>query len=206
LVAAPATRILFLFAAGSYAAWLAAFAVYRYLTGLEMLAPLLIVAALDCAPVAPRLRIAAAAFLLLLAALFGRYSFGDHAAVRGAYVQVDGLSFPHSANTMLLMTGHEPMAYLIPSLPPAIPVLRIDGWLAQPDDGSGLTASMRARVAAHRGDLFLLAASEEISDADRATTAYGLQIVTAQCRAIRSNLGGPYQLCPLRRSAHQPDS
>jgi hypothetical protein len=97
------------------------------------------------------------------------------------------------------------MAYLIPSLPPAIPVLRIDGWLAQPDDGSGLTASMRARVAAHRGDLFLLAAPEARTAADRATTAYGLEIVTAQCREIRSNLGGPYQLCPLRRSAHQPE-
>jgi hypothetical protein len=204
LVAAPATRILFLFAAGSYAAWLASFSVYRYLTGLEMLAPLLIVAALDCAPLAPRLRLAAVAILLLLAALFGRYGFGDHAAVRDSYVRVEGLSFPDPANTMLLMTGHEPMAYLIPSLPPAIPVLRIDGWLAQPDDGSGLTASMRARIAAHRGDLFLLAAPEERTAADRATTAYGLEIVTAQCRAIRSNLGGPYQLCPLRRSAHQP--
>jgi hypothetical protein len=202
LVTAPATRILFVFAAGSYAVWLSSFAVYRYLAGLEMLAPLLIVAALDCAPVAPRLRLTAAAILLLLAALFGRYSFGDHAPVRGAYVQVDGLSFPDPANTMLLMTGHEPMAYLIPSLPPAIPVLRIDGWLAQPDDGSGLTASMRTRVAAHRGELFLLYAQEERTDADRATAAYGLETVTAQCRAIHSNLGGPYQLCPLRRSAH----
>jgi hypothetical protein len=204
LVAAPATRILFLFAAGSYAAWLASFAVYRYLAGLEMLAPLLIVAALDCAPLAPRLRLSAVAILLLLAALFGRYGFGDHASGRDPYVQVDGLSFPDPAGTMLLMTGDEPMAYLIPSLPPAIPVLRIDGWLAQPDDTSGLTALMRARVAAHHGDLFLLAAPWERTAADRATSAYGLEIVAAQCREIRSNLGGPYQLCPLR-SAHQPD-
>ncbi|MDB6161568.1 MAG: hypothetical protein JWO04_5274 [Gammaproteobacteria bacterium] len=205
LVAAPTTRILFLFAVGSYAAWLASFAVYRYLAGLEMLAPLLIVAALDCAPLPQRLRLAALAILLLMAALFGHYGFGDHAAVRDPYVQVEGLSFPDPAGTMLLMTGHEPMAYLLPSLPPAIPVLRIDGWLAQPDDGSGLTALMRARVAAHRGDLFLLAAPEERTAADRATTAYGLEIVTAQCREIRSNLGGPYQLCPLQRSAHQPE-
>lgn len=205
LVAGPATRILFLFAGGSYVAWLASFAVYRYLAGLEMLAPLLIVAALDCAPLAPRLRLTAAAILMLLAALFGRYDFADHAAVRNPYVRVEGLSFPDPARTMLLMTGYEPMAYLIPSLPPAIPVLRIDGWLAQPHDGSGLTASMHARVAAHRGDLFLLAAPRERTAADSATAAYGLEIVTAQCREIRSNLGGPYQLCPLRRSALQPD-
>jgi hypothetical protein len=200
LVAAPARRILFLFATGSYAAWLASFAVYRYLVGLEMLAPLLILAVLDCVPLARRLRLAALAFVLLLAALFGHYGIGDHAAVGDPYVQVSNVSFPDPAGTMLLMTGEEPMAYLIPSLPPAVAVLRIDGWLAQPDDASGLTASMRARVAAHRGDLFLLAAPWERAAADRATTAYGLAIVTAQCREIRGNLGGPYQLCPLRRS------
>jgi hypothetical protein len=205
LVAAPATRILLVFAAGSYAAWLAAFAVYRYLVGLEMLAPLLIVAVLDCAPLARRERLAAVTIILLLAALFGRYGFGDHVANGDPYVQASGLSFPDPGGTMLLMTGDEPMAYLIPSLPPAIPVLRIDGWLVQPGDASGLTASMRARVAAHRGDLFLLAAPWERIAANRATSAYGLEILAAQCREIRSNLGGPYQLCPLRRSRPSHD-
>ena len=200
LVEASARRILFLFAAGSYATWLVLFAVYRYLVGLEMLAPLLLVAAVDCAPLARRARLTVVAILLLLAALFGFYGFGDHAPRGDPYVQVSGLSFPDAGGTMLLMTGNEPMAYLIPSLPPAIPVLRIDGWLAQPTDASGLTASMRARVAAHRGDLFLLAAPWERTAADLATSAYGLEIVTAQCREIDSNLGGPYQLCPLRRS------
>ncbi len=201
LVAAPARRILFLFAAGSYAAWLAAFAVYRYLVGLEMLAPLLLVAVFDCAPLARRVRLAAVAMLLLLGALFARYGVGHRVAGGDPYVQVSGLSFPDPGDTMLLMTGHEPMAYLIPSLPPAIPVLRIDGWLAEPDDGSGLTASMRTRVAAHHGDLFLLDAPLEQLAADRATAAYGLEILTSQCREIRSNLGGPYQLCRLRRGA-----
>jgi hypothetical protein len=205
LVAPPATLILFIFAAGSYAAWLTFFAVYRYLVGLEMLAPLLILAALDFVPRAPRVRLAATATILLTAALFGRYSFGNHAPVSDPYVQVHGLSFPNPTDTLLLMTGDEPMAYLIPSLPPAIPVLRIDGWLAEPNDASGLTASMRARVAAHRGDVFLLAAPREQIAADRAIAAYGLGIVTAQCREVRSNLGGPYQLCPLRRSARLTD-
>jgi hypothetical protein len=201
LVAPPATRILFIFAAGSYAAWLTLFAVYRYLLGLEMLAPLLILATLDFVPWAPRRRLAAAATILLVAALFGRYNFDNRAPVTDPYVQAHGLAFPNPPDTLLLMTGDEPMAYLIPSLPPAIPVLRIDGWLAEPNDDSGLTASMRARVAAHRGDLFLLASPREQVAADRATAAYGLEIVAEQCREVRSNLSGPYQLCPLRRGA-----
>jgi hypothetical protein len=200
IVAPSARRVLFLFVAGSYVSWLASFAMYRYLVGLEMLAPLLIVAVLDCAPLTRRLQLATAAMLLFLAALVGHYGFGDRVSSSDRYVQVDGLSFANPGSTMLLMTGGEPMAYLIPSLPPAIPVLRIDGWLAQPDDSSGLTASMRARVAAHRGDLALIAAPWEREVAVRATAAYGLEIVTEQCREVRSNMGGPYQLCPLRRS------
>jgi len=202
LVAARARHILFVFAAGSYIAWMILFAVYRYFVGMEMLAPLLLLAVLDCAPLAPQKRIAALAIFLLLAAAVGIYRFDEHAPVRDPYIQVEGLSFPDPANTMLLMSSYQPMGYLIPSLPAAIPVLRIDGWLATPDDGSGLTASMQARVAAHRGDLFLLVASGELTDAERATDAYGLEIVGERCHEIHSNLDGPYQLCPLRRRAH----
>src|SRR5207237_307131 len=128
LVAPSATRILFIFAAGSYTAWVALFAVYRYLVGLEMLAPLLILAAFDCVRAPARLRLTAAAGVVLAAALFGRYSFGAHTPATDPYVQVRGLSLPHPADTLLLMTGKEPMAYVIPSLPPTIAVLRIDGW------------------------------------------------------------------------------
>jgi hypothetical protein len=197
LIAVPAMRILFIFCAGSYLAWLTSFAVYRYLVGFEMLAPVLILAALDCLPLAKHLRLATLAGLLLIAAVFGHYTCGDHGPISTPYVKVSGLSFSNPSNTMVLMTGYEPMSYLIPSLPPAIPVLRIDGWLADPNDGSGLTASMRARVSAHHGDLFLLDSPREHAAAERAATAYALKIVTPQCHELRSNLGGPYELCPL---------
>jgi hypothetical protein len=201
LVSLPATRILFIFVVGSYVAWLLLFAVYRYLIALEMLAPLLILAALDCVPQPPRLRLAATAIILGIAALLARYNLAAHVPASAPYVIAQGLSFPRPANTLLLMTGTEPMAYLIPLLPPAIPVLRIDGWLADPSDGSGLTASMRARVAAHRGDVFLLSAPQEHAAAERATAAYGFQILATQCHEVSSNLGGPYELCPLNRRA-----
>ena len=64
---------------------------------------------------------------------------------------------------MVLMTGEAPMGYLVPSLPRQIPVIRIDGWLIQPQDGSRLTAEARARVAAFKGDLYLIANPYEIN-------------------------------------------
>jgi hypothetical protein len=98
---------------------------------------------------------------------------------------------------MILMSGYEPMAYLIPSLPASIPVLRIQGWLAGPGDSSGLSAVMRERVAAHRGDLFLLYLPAERPLAIEAAAAYHLRIEASQCQQLNSNLGGPYAFCPL---------
>jgi hypothetical protein len=100
---------------------------------------------------------------------------------------------------MILMSGYEPMAYLIPSFPPNIPVLRIQGYLAGPGDDSGLSAQMRVRIDAHRGDLYLLASPHEQSVAEQAAASYGLQIDQAACQRLMSNLDGPYEFCPLLR-------
>ena len=100
---------------------------------------------------------------------------------------------------MVLMTGEAPMGYLVPSLPRQIPVIRIDGWLIQPQDGSRLTAETKARVHAFKGDLFLIANPYEIDRAREALAAYGLAFKRDDCRDIDANLGGPYLFCPLTR-------
>ncbi|MDE2013651.1 MAG: hypothetical protein KGJ75_12070, partial [Alphaproteobacteria bacterium] len=117
------------------------------------------------------------------------------------YVQVKMPGIADPAHTMILMTGIEPLGFLVPELPPQIPVLRIDGWLIQPNDGSTLTADTRARVAGFRGDLYLIAAPDEIARAHGAVGAYGLGFTNIACADITTNLGGPYLFCPLTRNA-----
>ena len=90
--------------------------------------------------------------------------------------------------------------YTLSRSPAEIPVLRIDGWLASPGDGSSMTATMRSRVGSHTGDLFLLASPGENEVAQAATAAYGLRIVEAECQVVTTNLGGPYEFCPLRKN------
>ena len=43
---------------------------------------------------------------------------------------------PHPDKTMVVMTGDAPMGFIATTLPPQIPVLRIDGWMVQPRDGT----------------------------------------------------------------------
>jgi hypothetical protein len=100
---------------------------------------------------------------------------------------------------MVVMTGDAPLGFIAPSLPPEIPVLRIDGWMMQPEDGSYLTREMRRRVAAHKGPLFLIADAYDMGRASAAVVDYGLAIDWQKCRIFTTNLTGAYQWCPLSR-------
>ena len=90
------------------------------------------------------------------------------------------------------------MGYLVPELPREIQVLRIDGWMIQPHDGSKLTAATRARVDAHKGDLYVIANEYEVGRAGDALADYGLGMRWTECKLFTTNLGGPYRFCPLK--------
>jgi hypothetical protein len=193
-------RILFAVAGASYVAWLVFFGIYRYLVALEMLAPLLIVGALGLIPASPRVRLSASGIALLILASATRYDFGPRAGLSDPHVRIDAPPIPDPSEAMILTAGYgEPTAFIIPELPPAIPVLRIQGFLAGPGDGSRLTAMMRERVAAHWGALYLLAPYSDWEIAARAVNAYGLRLEEAQCSALATSLTRPYRLCPLTR-------
>ena len=198
LVARDAATALFAFAAVSYVIWLKMFAIYRYIVILEMLSPLLIAAAVGLWPISARARILLAAAILLWVQASSRVIAPDRAPATDPYIQAAIPPIPHPDHTMILMTGEAPLGYLVPSLPARIPVLRIDGWLIQPQDGSQLTAEARKRVDAFHGDLFVIADAGEIPRSRDALAVYGLAISASECRNIESNLGGPYRFCPLQ--------
>jgi hypothetical protein len=188
------------FAAISYIAWLKIFAIYRYILLLEMLSPLLIVASIMLWPVSQRTRVALASTLILLSLATMKVSIDGRMPTTDPYVQVTLPPISHPSKTMVLMTGIEPMGYLAPSFPKAIPIVRIDGWMIQPSDGSQLTQEARKRVGAFHGDLFVLFKGSEAARSREALLAYGLARAPGGCRNIVSNLGGPYEFCPVIRT------
>ena len=98
------------------------------------------------------------------------------------------------------MTGDGPLGFLAPSIPHQIPLLGIDGWMVQPNDGTAMTAQMRKRVAAQlkaKGDLYLIADAYDMTRASDALADYRLAIVWTDCRLFDTNLAGAYQFCPV---------
>ena len=193
---------LLVFVAVSYFVWLRFFAIYRYIILLEMLAGIVIVAAVGAFPLARRTRYMALAAIAFAVLVTARSDFLDHVPLGDPYIEVALPPIADPARTMVVMTGDAPMGFIAPSLPPQIPVLRIDGWMVQPRDGTRITAGMKARVAAHLDagkPLFLIADATDMGQAANALTAYGLAIRWTQCQQFDTNLGGLYQWCPVAR-------
>jgi len=202
LVENRTTAILFAFTAASYVTWLKVFAIYRYIILYEMLAVLLIIAAVGLMPLARRARYILLAGLAALCLVTARSDFLEHAPVEDPYVQVALPPIPHPNNTMVVMTGDAPMGFIATTLPPGIAVLRIDGWMVQPRDGTRITRDMKRRVAAHLaggGDLYLIADAGDMTRAHDALADYRLAIRWPECQQFDTNITGTYQWCPLSR-------
>jgi hypothetical protein len=202
LTAKDGTLPLFAFAAMSYFVWLRMFGIYRYIILLEMLGPTLIFAAIGLLPLSPRAKaiaLGAACFAILVTA---RSDFLERAPVDDPYVQVALPPIPRPDHTMVVMTGDAPMGFIAAELPPQIPVLRIDGWMVQPRDGTLITRQMMRRVDRHLaggGDLYLIADATDMDRARDALADYRLAIRWPECQQFDTNLVGIYQWCPLAR-------
>ena len=191
----PRHTFLFLGAALSYLLWLKMFAIYRYLIVLEMLSPLLITLALHRLTWSRRAWLLTAGLVLLVCQL--AVSVEDSRKpwdARFVAVQVPAIDNP--ANSMVLMTGFEPMAYVIPSFPQGIPFIRIQGYLAGPGGTeSRYVGEMRRRVSAFRGDLLVLLHPGEEAAGRQALSAFGLRLAEGSCREVTSNIGPALRLC-----------
>lgn len=198
LVDRASASVLLVFAAVGYVSWLAVFAIYRYIIAFEMLAPLLIVAAVGLWPLPRRLRAAIAALALLGAVLLTPIPREDRPAFAERVVTVDVPAIARPDATLVLMTGVEPMAFVIPSFPAQVPFLRIDGYLVGPGAETPMLAGMRERIAAHRaagGDVFWLHVPYERERGQQALAAFGLR--GGQCVAVANNLTGALQWCSV---------
>jgi hypothetical protein len=199
LVARPAAIVLIAMSVVSYLVWLGLFAIYRYLIPLEMLAPVVLVAAVGLWPVALRARAGLAAAVLALLVVtaapgsWGRVPWGPR------FVDTVAPPLPDPAQALVLMLGYAPTAWVIPAFPPATAFVRVQGFGLNPEDGDiGLNRRVAERIAAHRGAVYTLAGDGDRDLAATLLARYGLAPDPAGCRRIVSNLADYAELCPVQ--------
>ncbi len=192
-------------AAVAYVAWLAISGVYRYLVPLEMLAPLLIVLVVDRLAL-PRWGHGALLGAVLGACLatlqpgnWGRVGWGE------AWFGVEPPAIANPGRSIVLMTGLEPMAYVIPFFPPEVPFLRIDGWFTgSPTNPHRHDHFMRQRIAVHGGPIYVLyRAPLEQGRMIGALATHGLKARLADCVRFKPHIdqepGQALAFCPVDR-------
>jgi len=200
LVIPEAVRPILAFAAVSYLVWLKLFAIYRYIIILEMLGPLLVAIAIGLLPISRRVQLITLALLFLATAASTHVDYIERSPISDPFVDADVPKIAHSEKAMILLTGNGPLGFIAPSFPHNIPLIRIDGWMVQPQDGTEITATMKNRVRGHLsrgGDLYVLSDAYDMGRTRDALVEYGLRIDWLKCTVFDTNIIGDYEFCPL---------
>ena len=185
-----------------YVAWVAAFCIYRYLLAYEMLAPLVIVLAIDRLRISARTRALLTAAVLVLVVATMKPTDWIRVPWSEQWVSAVPPKLADPDHSIVLITGHEPLSYLIPFFPPAVRFLRIHSGFTGPYEPEvRFNSEMERIVAGHRGPLFVLYNPNEAGFAVKHLAAYGLAIAKDDCQLVTSNIGYlPYLLCGLERA------
>ncbi len=173
----------------SYVCWMALFAYYRYLTSLEMLAPLMIVVAILRVQVARLWQHLATAVILLALVATSRPADYGHVAWGAQFVEVDVPALARPDSSVVLLIGR-PAAFVIPSFPPAVRFLQLGPEFA---DGGDPTSSwhrrMQGLIDAHNGDLYaIVIGKRSLSPSRERLASYGLILPEDGCRPLETNL------------------
>ena len=184
---APKARALAGFVLAAFLGWALQSGIYRYALALELLGALalaLLVARL------PRGR--AAAMLLALLVVSADTRRPDWHRVRDERGPVPTLA-ALPANALVVTASAEPLGYIALALPDAVPMLGLENNLLHAGDPHGLARRAAARVAAHRGPVYLAGPADEA--ARRILARFGFA-PGSSCLPVRSAIGDA-ALCEL---------
>jgi hypothetical protein len=195
----PGVALLLVSSAVSYLVWLLLFDIYRYLVGLEMLAPLLLALILQSWLPVWRWQ---AIFLTMVALLVTtRPAEWIRVPFRPRAVEVTLPAIADPENSLVLLAGHEPLSFLLPAFPVGMVFLRIDSTFTNPDQTDvPFNRVMRERILRHRGPLLALYIPSERHDVVKRLGDDGLVLAQDGCAAVTSPIGAAdYALCPVLR-------
>lgn len=187
-------RFLLLVAGVAYYVWLFSQTIYRYLLPLDMLAPLLIVAAVGLLPLARTTLVIASAGLLLIIALsiqpgnWGRYN---------EFREINAEQKLTPQDAIYILAGQSAYAHLLPRIfPDSATFIRIEsrGFVTEQD--TGLRKMIAARLQSSKTKI-LFVPTQELEDAQRALAHFGL-VTESFCVIWRD----PFSTPGLDRAGH----
>jgi hypothetical protein len=207
----PRTSLLVFFVV-AYIIWLLLFSIIRFALVLEVLAPLTALCAISVWTSNPRrLRMLALGVLIIMAASTalltqGSQPRGPRAPWTDTPFEVQ-VPYQDLEDAMVVVSGGQAMAFIIPGLPTSTRFVRVDSNLfynqgfrsLEERFDSGIGRRLGREIGQHQGHFFTLFSDGEQAYADSELTFFGLVRQAGTCRPILSKGGPPLILCRARR-------
>jgi hypothetical protein len=198
-VASPAViaswRVIGVFVVVSFVIWTAQHSIYRYIVALDLLAGPIIVGLLYRLLPARLVAIAAVSATVLILSTT-RFADWWRVDFKDKWFEVSPARL--DSNALVLITTHDPVAFVLPFLPADARHLGVLNTINDPARKNRLQTAVREAVRDHRGPLYQLT-----SPADYGTSAlaeYGLARVSSSCENVLTNMAtSPIEVCRLQR-------
>ncbi|HWP86135.1 MAG TPA: hypothetical protein VNN17_13150 [Terriglobia bacterium] len=194
---APASHwwLLLTFSLFSYLLWIKLFAIQRYLVPVGLLAGLLLWLLLDWLLASRAAKVAAFVFLAGFCILWTRIDVAGWRLEYGAdWYGVELAPEMRAPETLFLLVGNEPMAYLVPFLPESARAVRLSGMM--PETETELVRQARVILSQHRGPVRSLAAAPLADDVYAPLARFGLLVDRQACVQFRS-AADQFTSCPV---------
>jgi hypothetical protein len=190
--------------AGSFAAWLVMFGIYRYAVAIEMLAPLGIVLLLDRLGLSGRRMAVTAAAIGIALLATTRVAGWGHVPWSAHHFGVEPPALAEPARTMIVLPATEPTGFVVPFFPRDVRFVRVSRWPpVWTDPPTGMERLAFDTVARHDGPLYALFRSSEHYSAIEALGRRGLALRRGACErlVVRAEMHKPdgLMLCALDR-------
>lgn len=207
---------LVLFCLASYLIWIQLFSITRYLLVLEVLTPLLVVAAAYIALPRrwPVMTLVAVALLPVVVSSWAHSQRENAFGYRSEWADtVFEIDFPDLEidDSMVLITGGQAMAFLIPSAPQNTRFVRIDsnlnyvGYTSVAERYDNLMGErLSQEIGSHDGDFFIIYADGEEKYVGPDLAYFGIEREEQSCEVIRSK-GPELNICRASRSGGAAD-
>ena len=179
------TPFFVIFMVTTFILWMKMFAVYRYAVVCEFLVPLTIFLVLGTLFRDPRRQLRAALVCMVFLVITLDPGHWGRRPWTSDYFDVHLPEIAEPRNTIVLVTGHDPVAYMIPFFPPQVRFLRIQGFVTGPSTTLNETDRLMMRALAdHTGPVLILFRDYEEWHALNALEFYGLELDRSSCRSF----------------------
>ncbi len=178
--------------------WVPLFAIYRYLVPLEILAPLLMTASIGLLPFGENVRRYIA--LSLMVVLVATTKPGNWIRVpwEEQALKIQGIGdITKPEQTLVLLSGHEPLSFLIPAFPKTMHFYRIDSTFKLSEDPThGFRKIFTEAIKNNPGPVMSLHIVTDEHNTVITLAQSGLALDKANCRTLTSPIGASnYAYC-----------